>query len=116
MTSAARIGVPLLSLPALVLASGVLLADPQRMEDGRKVYDSTCAGCHASGVMGAPVTGKAADWAGRSELWEGVLMGHAEKGWLAMPARGGNAGLSEYEVDAAAEYMLNLSHPERQSD
>ncbi|TXS96395.1 cytochrome c5 family protein [Parahaliea maris] len=108
---------PVLSFSLFALVSGLVFAGPaDRMAEGRKIYESTCAGCHASGVMGAPVIGKTEDWEGRSELWEGVLMGHAEKGWLAMPARGGNPGLSDYDVDAAAEYMLNQSQPNRKGD
>jgi cytochrome c5 len=33
-----------------------------------------------------------------------------------MPARGGDARMSEYDVDAAVEYMLTITHPELPRD
>jgi cytochrome c5 len=44
-------------------------------------------------------------------LWEAVLFEHVKQGYLNMPAKGGEPGLTDYDVEAAAEYMLNLSHP-----
>ena len=38
------------------------------------------------------------------------------EGYLGMPAKGGNARLSEYDVDAAVEYMLTITHPELPRD
>lgn len=100
-------------LPALGTTAS---AGSERMADGEAIYKANCARCHSTGVMGAPITGEEADWEGRSKLWEGVLMEHANEGWLKMPAKGGEQSLSEYDVDAAAEYMLNTSHPELKAD
>ena len=44
-------------------------------------------------------------------MWEAVLFEHVKQGYLNMPARGGEPGLTDYDVEAAAEYMLNISHP-----
>jgi cytochrome c5 len=88
----------------------------QRLEDGRQVYMGACASCHDSGENGAPRTGQAKDWANRSHLWEAVLFEHANKGYLRMPGKGGKQDLSKYDVDAAAEYMLSVSHPDLPAD
>ena len=98
----------------MFLSTGVAVSD--RLEDGGEIYRQACARCHDSGVDGAPITGQTRDWADRSDLWEAVLFEHAEKGYTSMPARGGDSRLSEYEVEAAAEYMLTVTHPEMPSD
>ena len=98
----------------LGVSSMSLAAD--RMADGREAYEEACARCHASGVMDAPITGRQQDWVGRSALWEAIAADHAEKGYLAMPARGGDSRQTEYSVGAAAEYMLNISYPQLPED
>ena len=105
----------LVTLP-LAIAASLASATPDRMKEGEAAYKANCAKCHSTGVMGAPITGEPADWEERSELWEGVLMEHANKGWLKMPAKGGNEAMTEYDVDVAAEYMLNTSHPKLLAD
>ena len=87
----------------------------ERMEDGRRAYEAACANCHQSETSDAPQTGTPEDWSGRSPLWETVLLEHARKGYLGMPAKGGS-GLSDYETEAAAEYMLNSAHPDLPED
>lgn len=86
------------------------LADP--LERGRAAYQRACAACHEEGLDGAPVTGRAEDWAGRSRLWQAVLVEHAQRGYFDMPARGGDITLSDADVQAAAEHMLTLTHPQ----
>ena len=90
--------------------------EPQRMADGKRIYETACARCHDTGALGAPVLGRTGDWQDRSSLWEAVLFEHANSGYLAMPAQSGEGGLSEYDVDAASEYLLTRSHPELLSD
>lgn len=88
----------------------------QRMEDGRKVYEAKCASCHATGENGAPATSNPEDWKNRSELWDAVLVEHAKNGYLGMPIKGGQPGMSDYDVEVAAEYMLNTAHPDYLED
>ena len=88
----------------------------ERLEDGRRAYVAVCASCHDKGINGAPITGRTEDWSGRSRLWEAVLFKHANRGYLDMPAKGGRPELSDYEVDAAAEYMLTVSFPNLPED
>ncbi|MCP5089847.1 MAG: hypothetical protein GY949_02885, partial [Gammaproteobacteria bacterium] len=57
--------------------------------NGEAAYNENCAGCHETGMLGAPIAGDAADWGARSQLWDAVLLDHAITGYFEMPARGG---------------------------
>jgi cytochrome c5 len=104
-------------LVALLVGVGINTAvASERMEDGRRAYQAACATCHDTGANGAPRIGHAEEWFDRSRLWEAVLFEHAEKGYMQMPAKGGDTHLSQYDVDAAAEYLLTQSHPQQLSD
>jgi len=118
----------------LLLAGGLLLAacgqdsDPQPAApaaapaisvtgiDGAVAYEEHCAACHETGLLGAPQEGVAADWEDRSSLWQAVLMEHARTGYFDMPAKGGKTELPDDVVNAAAQYMLEQTFPERTQD
>jgi cytochrome c5 len=74
---------------------------------GEQIYAETCSACHATGVAGAPIVGDKAAWA--PHIAEGIdhLVEVAIAGEGAMPPRGGRADLSDGEVRAAVQYMLN---------
>ena len=84
--------------------------------NGEAAYNEYCSGCHETGMLGAPIAGKASDWADRSQLWDAVLLDHAITGYLEMPAKGGRTDLPEAVVKAAAEYMLETTFPDRLHD
>ena len=73
---------------------------------GKKVYDTTCMACHATGVAGAPKFGDKAQWAPRIQLGMDTLHTAALKGKGAMPPKGGNTALSDADVMAAVDYMV----------
>lgn len=77
--------------------------------NGEAVFKGTCIACHGSGVLGAPKFGDKAAWAPRAAKGLEALYGSALKGKNAMPAKGGNAGLSDDEVKAAVQYMVNAA-------
>ena len=79
---------------------------------GAAAYEKGCARCHEQGSDGAPIVGDRDAWAGRSWLWEAILVEHAKQGYLGMPAQGESAQLSDAEISLAAEYMLRQVHPE----
>ena len=79
-------------------------------------YEHACADCHETGKNNAPRTGDTEAWAGRSALWEAVLFEHAQKGYFSMPAHGLDGRFSDEEVAAAAQYMLDITHPDRPRD
>ncbi len=81
--------------------------------DGETVYNTACLACHAAGVAGSPKTGDADAWAPRIAQGLDVLVRHAIEGYQGdagvMPARGGNPSLSDAEVSAAVEFMVDAS-------
>ena len=83
---------------------------------GLDAYNKVCARCHETGANGAPVTGNPADWQGRSDLWQAVLMEHANAGYLEMPAKGGDEAMSDWTINAATQYMLEITFPDRPRD
>ena len=84
--------------------------------DGEAAYVEHCAGCHETGMLGAPRQGEPEDWEDRSTLWQAVLMEHAKTGFFDMPARGGKSELPDDIINAAAEYMLEMTFPDRPQD
>jgi len=76
---------------------------------GKSVYDTACMACHAAGVAGAPKTGDKAAWAPRLKTGKDALYAAVIKGKGAMPAKGGNASLSDADVKAAVDYLMGLA-------
>jgi cytochrome c5 len=74
---------------------------------GDVVYQQNCLACHGSGAMGAPKFGDKAAWAPRIAQGYELLIKHATEGIRMMPAKGGNANLSDAEVANAVVYMAN---------
>jgi cytochrome c5 len=77
--------------------------------DGKKIYEGTCAVCHAQGIAGAPKFGDKAAWAPRIKTGMDTLVATALKGKGAMPPKGGNMSLSDADVKAAVEFMVNAA-------
>jgi cytochrome c5 len=77
---------------------------------GKQVYESTCVACHGAGIAGAPKFGNAGAWAQHISKGINTLYTSAIKGFQGsagtMPAKGGNAGLTDAEVKAAVDYMV----------
>ena len=88
----------------------------EQLRLGEETYAFACASCHDTGKLDAPLTGNPKDWSGRSDLWDAVLSEHAKAGYLEMPGKGGHPELTGESVDAATEYMLSLTFPERPRD
>ena len=78
---------------------------------GEAIYKKTCALCHSAGVGGAPIAGNAEAWKPRIAQGMDVLYKHAIDGFTGekgmMPARGGNANLTDDEVKAAVDFMAS---------
>lgn len=89
------------------------LTQENQTKIGRTVYGSSCAVCHGTGVAGAPELGDKAAWESRIAQGFDVLKKHALEGFTGktgvMPAKGGNASLSEEEISAAVSYMVQNS-------
>ncbi len=76
-------------------------------QTGEQVFKATCSMCHAAGLMGAPKFGDKAAWAPRIAQGYDTLVQHALHGVRMMPAKGGNASLSDEEVGRAVAYMAD---------
>lgn len=85
-------------------------------EAGKQAYLTHCAGCHETGLEGAPVVGDRGYWEARSRLWQAVLSDHAKAGYLDMPAKGGRPDLPNATIDLAVDYMLSVTYPELPPD
>lgn len=81
------------------------------MIKGSKVYHRACVACHGAGLVGAPKLGDRDAWAPRIAQGRAVLLQHALDGFKGetgiMPAKGGHRYLSEDEVAAALDFMLD---------
>ena len=89
-----------------VLAAVSLLAAVSAQAGGKEIYESTCVACHGTGAAGAPKLGDKAAWAPRIATGAAALHGSALKGKGVMPAKGGNAALSDADVIAAVDFMV----------
>jgi cytochrome c5 len=75
--------------------------------DGEKVFNHTCRMCHGTGMMGAPKFGNKEAWADRIAKGKDTLYDHAINGFGKMRPKGGKKSLSDDEVKAAVDYMVN---------
>jgi cytochrome c5 len=86
----------------LVDASG-----PKIFKTGVQVYKAACAGCHDAGAAGAPKFADATAWAGPNATGLQSMVASVIKGKGAMPAKGGNPSLDDFEIERAVVYMAN---------
>lgn len=98
-------------LIASLAAAGLFLSafDSFAQSGGKTVYESACAGCHGSGVLGAPKFGDAAAWGARAKAAGGIdgLVKSATAGTAkGMPPKGGRAELSAAQLKETIEYMM----------
>ncbi len=87
---------------ALVDASG-----PKVFKTGEQVYKAVCAGCHDSGAAGAHKFADAAAWSAPNATGLQSMVANVVKGKGAMPAKGGNPALDDFEITRAVVYMAN---------
>jgi len=78
-------------------------------KSGEEVYKAVCLMCHQAGILNAPKLGDVQTWTPRIAQGYETLVQHAIKGIRSMPAKGGNASLSDNEVASAVLYMTNSS-------
>jgi cytochrome c5 len=86
----------------------------EQLRTGRTVWLDNCMTCHGYGVADAPMPTDAQAWRPRLEKPKSTLYEHALNGFFGpddtlMPARGGNAALSDAEVRAAVDYMVEFA-------
>jgi cytochrome c5 len=81
---------------------------------GKRLHDSMCFACHGTSLAGIPQTGNVADWIdriaqGNLMLYEHAIVGFTGASGMVMPAKGGNPSLSDEDVKAAVDYMIEVS-------
>jgi cytochrome c5 len=86
---------------------------------GRTVWLGTCRDCHGNSMSDAPTVKNTKDWQprlarGRAALYASALGGRKGAGGTEMPARGGNANLTDDQVRAAVDYMVWLVEPRKE--
>ena len=74
---------------------------------GEEIYNSKCAGCHTSGVMGAPKYASLEDWAPRVGLGLEKLTLSAIAGKGGMPAKGTCMDCTDNDIKITVQYMLD---------
>lgn len=73
--------------------------------DAEMIYNNVCSACHATALLGAPQPGSA-EIAQRAEQGADAMLQNALNGLNAMPARGGRPDLSDEQMQAVIEFML----------
>ncbi len=80
---------------------------------GKVTYDATCAACHKNGLLGAPKLGDKAAWAPRLGQGIEVMITKSIKGFQGktgtMPAKGGDAKLTDAQVGNSVAYLVGQS-------
>lgn len=87
--------------------------DDSDAHPGRSVYEGVCISCHSGAIPNIPAPGDDAAWAPRIDdrgmegLYANAINGYqGEESGMMMPAKGGNTALSDDEVKAAVDYMV----------
>lgn len=84
-------------------------AGPHVDKNGEEVVATVCGMCHTAGLMNAPKIGDKGQWGPRIAQGYDTLISHAINGIRSMPARGGNAALTDGEIANAVANMANAS-------
>lgn len=102
-----RISTIMSALFFLAVAGGAS-AEPDNAE-GLKVYETSCARCHDSGKMGAPVLDDMSEWTDRTAmLWSDVHLQHLDDGLLRSADKDAKKGITAEQMEAATNYMVSI--------
>jgi len=99
----------------LVTTTLILLASTsnQVLADGQSDFEASCTACHGFGIAGAPKLGDKDNWAPRIEQGIETLYSNAIDGFSGgagfMPAKGGFGNLSDDQIKAIVDYMVEQS-------
>lgn len=97
----------------MINQSGGHWVEPRSAKDlatersGEQVVKSQCVKCHEEGLRGAPKVGDREAWITRMKQGLDYLVRSAIRGHGGMPPRGGQANLTDSEIQAAVLYMFN---------
>ena len=74
---------------------------------GKATYEASCMFCHGAGAAGAPKLTDAEAWKDRIAKGIEALNASAINGINAMPAKGGNAALTDDQIKETVQYMVD---------
>ena len=92
-----------LALLGIFTSTALLMTVDTLAADGKEIYNKSCALCHNALP---PKLGDKAAWEPRLKQGNDALVAAVLKGKGTMPAKGGNAALSEADIKASVEYMV----------
>lgn len=99
--------------PVTTAPSGGEQVQAEETVSGQAVFEQACFACHGTGAAGAPRVGDAAQWADRIAKGIETLYQHSIEGFTGntgiMPPKGGRMDLSDEQVEAAVDYMVEQS-------
>ena len=105
-------------LMPVIFSVSVLAASLSACSSGEEIpppalYVNSCMPCHGDGLGGAPITGDVEEWErrtakGMAKVRENAIIG-LEGGTGVMPAKGGRMDVSDEEIIAMVDYMLEAS-------
>ena len=102
---------PSMTLAAICLlaTAGTASAEADNMDAGRQVYEATCARCHDSGKMGAPVLEDASEWPDHAGIvWSDVHAQHLEDGFVYDAAENAKKGITAAQMEAGTRYIVSV--------
>jgi cytochrome c5 len=95
---------------AAATASATMVADAGGAGGAEKIYNTSCATCHAMAIAGAPKFGDVEAWAPRIAKGMDVLYQSSINGMPpAMPAKGMCFQCTDDELKAVVDYMVNAA-------
>lgn len=81
-------------------------AAPAVARTGEQVFNTVCTACHTAGILNAPKIDDKVAWEPRAAKGLQGLLASSTNGLNQMPAKGGDASLTEAELSAAIIYMV----------
>ena len=99
-------------IPLAIASVSASAVDEARLTLGKKIFNENCKSCHETGKPknDAPQISETDEWknrlgGGRDALYKTSIDGFT--GYFTMPPKGGNSTLTNDEVKAAVDYMLD---------
>jgi len=92
-----------------LITATVLLALSGGVNADKKIYDTRCAACHATGVAGSPKFGDKAAWAPYIATGMDTMLSISIKGKGAMPPKGGCSDCTDAQLKSTIQYMVDAA-------